>query len=84
MYVLLCYTLSLSLSLSLSHCSYPFVEDVDVEDGSCYMDKRCPAWCDRITMNESGLSVVKKVGTKEKNRYWENVYGSGRIHIERF
>jgi inositol-1,4,5-trisphosphate 5-phosphatase len=40
--------------------SYPFVEDVDVEDGSCYMDKRCPAWCDRITMNESGLSVVKK------------------------
>jgi inositol-1,4,5-trisphosphate 5-phosphatase len=40
--------------------SYPFIEDVDVEDGNCYMDKRCPAWCDRITMNESGLNVVKK------------------------
>lgn len=40
--------------------SYPFTEDVDVEDGNCYMDKRCPAWCDRITMNESGLNAVKK------------------------
>ena len=27
---------------------------------------RCPAWCDRITMNESALNVVKKVSCERR------------------
>eukprot|EP00731_Ephydatia_muelleri_P020979 Em0013g706a len=38
--------------------SYPFSEKID--EGTKYMDKRCPAWCDRIVMNNSALQLVKK------------------------
>ncbi|XP_064382136.1 inositol polyphosphate-5-phosphatase A-like isoform X2 [Halichondria panicea] len=36
--------------------SYPFSESED--QGTVYMEKRCPAWCDRILMNESALKLV--------------------------
>jgi inositol-1,4,5-trisphosphate 5-phosphatase len=38
--------------------SYPFSEDV--QQGRKYMQKRCPAWCDRILMNTEALKFVEE------------------------
>lgn len=36
--------------------SYPFTED---STSSSYMKTRCPAWCDRILMNNLAMELLK-------------------------
>ena len=42
------------------------------------LHSRCPAWCDRITMNESGLNVVKKVSFEGRQSYKRSRKRKGR------
>ncbi|OQV12008.1 Type I inositol 1,4,5-trisphosphate 5-phosphatase [Hypsibius exemplaris] len=36
--------------------SYPYVEDI--EKGQYFMKTRCPAWCDRVIMNENSWRTI--------------------------
>lgn len=41
--------------------SYPFSEHL--EEGCMYLPKRCPAWCDRILMNDAAARLVQQTPT---------------------
>ncbi|XP_065883608.1 inositol polyphosphate-5-phosphatase A-like [Dysidea avara] len=38
--------------------SYPFSEEIG--EGCLYLPKRCPAWCDRILMNDAAARLIEK------------------------
>lgn len=40
---------------------------------------RCPAWCDRITMNESALNVVNKVSGERREVMRVREWGRVRV-----
>ncbi|RDD43544.1 Type I inositol 1,4,5-trisphosphate 5-phosphatase [Trichoplax sp. H2] len=50
--------------------SYPYCEDVAA--GTTYMKTRCPAWCDRILLNNAAVPLVKH---NSKSTYTYDVIG---------